>query len=382
MLVLILLVIFLFCTFFIIYSYCIYPVLLSLFARFFKKKTVFDNGYQPTIGVVVPVYNEEKVIKRKIENILSMSYPADKISIWVGSDQSTDKTNDILKSYDDERIHLWIAPKRGGKTEVLNKLVPQVDAEIIFLTDANTMHKANCLQKMVGYYADPAVGAVLGRVRHIIKEGNDFAENIYRTFEVWQKNLESSLHSAIAAFGGFYTIRKEYFKPIPFNAYSNDDVLIPMNIIRRKKRVIFENDAVSEEDATGYLRTEFYRRIRIGAGNFQAFFWLLDFLIPFRGWSSFCYISHKVFRWFSPFAIIGSYVSLGLLSVSSNLLIFKILLVLALIVLLLFSTYKLFKLKIIRPLYYFFAMNIALFFGFFRYLGGIKSAAWSRTKRS
>lgn len=381
MLILTLVTIFVCCTFFILYSYCIYPVLLSLFAVLFKKKIIFDNGYQPTVGIVVPVYNEEKIIRQKIENILSMQYPPEKISVWIGSDQSTDRTNEIIKTFDDKRVRLWIAPKRGGKTEVLNNLVPQVDSEIIFLTDANTMHQADCLKKMVGYYADPAVGAVLGRVKHIIRDGNDFAETMYRSFEVWQKNLESRLHSSIAAFGGFYTIRKEYFKPIPFNAYSNDDVLIPMNIIRQKKRVVFEYNAISEEDVTGYLRTEFNRRIRIGAGNFQAFFWLLDFLSPFRGWSSFCYISHKVFRWFSPFAIIGMYVSLGLLSIMSTSIVFKILFFLGFLVLLFFILYKLFKLKIIRPLYYFFAMNIALFFGFFRYLGGIKSAAWARTKR-
>jgi cellulose synthase/poly-beta-1,6-N-acetylglucosamine synthase-like glycosyltransferase len=344
----------------------------------------------PSVAVLVPVYNEEKVIEKKIRNIFSLDYPANKLSVWIGSDQSTDKTNSIVSNYPDKRIHLWIAEKRGGKTEVLNNLIPQINSEIILLTDANTMHKSDCLKQMVGYFSDSSVGIVAGRVIHMVREsvtgdkhlkGEELAEEMYRSFEVWQKKQESALHSSISAFGGFYCIRKSLFKPIPFNAYSNDDVLIPMNVIRQKKRVIFEEKAISLEDVSGNLKMEFSRRVRIGAGNFQAFFWLLDFLNPFKGWPAFCFISHKVIRWFSPLIILLSGLSLiALYFLTLNSLYFYMLLA-AMLFILPSLMHSIIRIKIFQTIFYFLAMNVALLFGLFRYLGGIKSATWSRTER-
>ena len=92
------------------------------------------------------------------------------------------------------------------------------------------------------------------------------------------------------------------FGPCRLTPYSNDDVLIPMNVIRQKRRVVFDQEAVSEEDMTDRIGREFARRIRIGAGNFQAFFWLIDFLRTRAGAGrGFAIFSHKVTRWFSPF---------------------------------------------------------------------------------
>ena len=396
-------------TFLIFYSYFIYPFLLKICVVLFGKKPLFNKDYVPSVAVLVPVYNEEKVVEKKIRNILALDYPAHKLSVWIGSDQSTDQTNSIVSNYPDTRVHLWIAEKRGGKTEVLNHLTPQINSEIILFTDANTMHNPDCLKQMVGYFYDSTVGIVAGRVIHIVnnnvaedkplnirvnknvtedkplnirvQKGEAFAEEMYRSFEVWQKKHESELHSSISAFGGFYSIRKNLFKPIPFNAYSNDDVLIPMNVIRQKKRVIFEEKAISKEDVSGNLKMEFSRRIRIGAGNFQAFFWLLDFLNPFRGWPAFCFLSHKVIRWFSPLFLLGSCLSLLALYILTLNSVYFYILFIALLFVLLSVMHLFIPIKLVRSLFYFFAMNVALLFGFFRYLGGIKSATWSRTER-
>jgi len=367
--------------FMVAYSYICYPLILPLCAALFKKKNVVDKTYRPTVGVVVPVYNEEDVVKKKIENILSFDYPAERVSVWVGSDQSTDRTNDIVSAFDDDRVHLWVAPKRGGKTEILNQLVPRVDADIILFTDANTLHAPGSLQHLIEALSDPAVGGAAGHINHLVQGSGEFEEKFYRTFESRQKKCESDLHSTISAFGGFYAIKKELFKKIPFNAYSNDDVLIPMNVIRQKKRMRFIPEAVSFEDLTQNVSIEFKRRIRIGAGNFQAFFWLLDFFNPLYGWPAFCYLSHKATRWFSPLFGTVALMSLGYLAMTTGSLmyylpagLFSLLLVGALSSLVL-------PLRPTRHLFYFFAMNTALLFGFFRYCGGIKSAAWSRTDR-
>lgn len=367
-----------------VYSFCIYPLLLALFSRFNKNKLLIaTNHIFPTITFIVPAYNEQDVIVAKIRNILSLDYPAEKLSVLVGSDQSTDRTNELVAAIDDPRVRLWVALKREGKSQILNNLVPLATSEIVVLTDANTFHTKDSLSVLVRHFADPSVGGVAGDIRHQINT-SDAEEVVYRNFESYLKNLESRLHSTISAFGGFYAVRRSLFRPIPANAYSNDDVLIPMSIIRQGFRMLFDPAAISTEDATGNIGQEFSRRIRIGAGNFQAFFWLLDFLLPSKGWPWFCYLSHKVTRWFTPFFLIGAFFSCLLLvffSPSGNPGMISLLVAMVL-VLLAGVSYKIIPLRVTRPLYYFLSMSTALFLGFFRFLRGIKSATWTRTNRT
>jgi cellulose synthase/poly-beta-1,6-N-acetylglucosamine synthase-like glycosyltransferase len=363
-----------------VYSYFIYPVLLSVLARLFGKLPLTDGSLRPQVAVVVPAYNEQSVIRQKIENLLGLDYPEDRLTIWIGSDCSTDATGDIVRAMHNPRVRLWTSQTRGGKTEVINKLAPTLSADVILFTDANTMHRTDSLKNMVQYYADPAVGGVGGHIEHTFRN-REREEILYRSFESRQKVLESRLHSTISAFGGFYSVRREAFGPIPRNAYSNDDVLIPMNVVRRGYRMIFALEAVSEEDATENARHEFSRRVRIGAGNFQAFFWLLDFLNPLWGWPWFCYVSHKVTRWFSPLFIAAAMVSCCWLVAAHGPFVYRILLCAGLVGIAVSCTYTLMPLPFVKPLYYFISMNAALFLGLFRYLRGIRSAAWSHTER-
>jgi len=368
--------------FILVYSYTVYPVLLFIFVRMFGKPVRQDTSYEPTIGVLVPAHNEEKVIQKKIDNILAMHYPTEKLSIWVGSDCSTDATEAIVQNNNNPRIHLWKATERGGKTGVLNGLAPLIDTDIILFTDANTLHHPDCLRAIVRNFADERVGGVAGHIEHAISGDEEMGEGLYRSFESKQKFYEGVLHSSISAFGGFYAIRKVLFKPIRKNAYSNDDVLIPMNVIRQGYRIIYELEAISEEENTGNIGSEFSRRVRIGAGNFQAFFWLLDFFNPLRGWPSFCLISHKFTRWFSPLFLLSAVVSCGMLFFRGDNDLYRILFAVGSFTVVSGLLHKLIPLRLNRHIYYFFVMNVALIFGFFRFLGGIKTAAWSRTERS
>jgi biofilm PGA synthesis N-glycosyltransferase PgaC len=364
----------------VIYSYLLYPGLLPILARLFGRPTMRNDGHCPRVAALVPVYNEEKVIRLKIENLLALDYPADRLEIWIGSDCSTDATHDIVRTYASDRIHLWIATQRGGKTEVLNHLAPLIDAEVILFTDANTMHRPDSLRKLVRSFADPTVGGVAGSIKHRAGK-QEMEERLYRSFESKQKFFESRLHSSISAFGGFYSIRKSLFRPLHYNAYSNDDVLIPMNIIRSHHRVVFDLEAISEEDMTESVAQEFTRRIRIGAGNFQAFFWLLDFLHPKRGWPWFCYFSHKVTRWFSPFLLGTAFVCSGILWFLTSATLFLAVPFAGILFIVTGLLFLIVPVRIIRPAFYFLSMNAAIILGLLRYCKGIQSAAWIRTER-
>lgn len=374
-------IIFWFSVFFVFYSYTMYPALLFVFVRLFGKQIKQDPEFLLRVAVLVPAHNEEKVIRRKIDNILSIQYPPELISIWVGSDCSTDNTEAIVRNHSDPRVHLWVAPSRGGKTGVLNRLAPLIDTDVILFTDANTMHHPDCLRAVVRNFADNRVGGVAGHIRHARTDDDEMGEGTYRSFESKQKFWEGSLHSTISAFGGFYAIRKSAFLPIPPNSYSNDDVLIPMNVIRQGLRVVFEPDAVSEEEMTGSVRSEFSRRVRIGAGNFQAFFRLLDFVNPARGWPAFCLISHKFTRWFSPFFLLSAIISCAVLFVESDFALYRMLFATGAVFTIAGMLHKIIPLRITRNVFYFLVMNTALLLGFLRYIRGIRSAVWSRTER-
>ena len=364
------------------YTYVLYLPVLSLLGKLFAKKPhAVQEETRLRVAVVVPAYNEEAVIAKKITNIFAMNYPAELLSVWVGSDCSSDATEKIVTALNNPAVHLWCAPRRGGKTQVLNLLTPQIDADIILFTDANTMHDANCLKNLVRHFADPTVGGVAGTIAHLGVVGRDAAEVVYRSLETRLKQGESALHSAIAGFGGCYTIRKSLFTAIPYNAYSNDDVMIPMNIIRQGYRFLFEPEAKNSEDTTGSLRQEFGRRIRIGAGNAQAFFWLLDFLNPLRGWPWFCYVSHKALRWFSPFLLLAAFVAPIIGAFTTALPAFRMISALYGAGLIVAITAPLTKAKFAKNIVYFLSMNAALALGFFRYCAGIRSAAWSPTDR-
>ncbi|MBN1576236.1 MAG: glycosyltransferase, partial [Chitinispirillaceae bacterium] len=162
--------------FILIYSYTLYPASLFLFVHLFGKPIRQDPHCLLRIGALVPAHNEEKVIGRKIDNILSLHYPPELLSVWVGSDCSTDATEAIVRSYGDERVHLWTAPTRGGKTGVLNGLAPLIDADIILFTDANTKHRHECLTAIVRNFADTSVGGVAGHIEHSKRGDEEMGE--------------------------------------------------------------------------------------------------------------------------------------------------------------------------------------------------------------
>jgi len=369
----------------IVYTYALYPFLVQVLARVFKKKETdarFADHELPSVGIIIPVYNEEKVIAQKMKNLQALAYPWEKLTFYFGSDQSSDASESIIEGFNDPRVRLWVAPARMGKTGIVNALAQQIAETIIFFTDANTMHHPDSLKTLVQHFTDPQVGGVAGHINHVTTIENELAEKNYRDFESRQKNAESQLHSTISAFGGFYTIRRELFKPIPENAYSNDDVLIPMNVIKQGFRMKFDTHAVSQEEMSDDFSIEFRRRIRIGAGNYQALIWLISFFNPMRGWPSFCFLSHKVGRWLSPFFMIVAYGSLIVLAIADTQgVLYRPLCAMSSVLLFFILISPLIKMRMLYNLFYFLAMHIALFLGFFRYIRGIRSAAWGRTER-
>ncbi len=375
--------------FLIIHGFFLFPKLTLLLGKIMKKDIKRDLQFEPKISLFIPAYNEEKVIAKKIENVLSLDYPAEKLEILICSDCSSDNTGKIVEKYVSKypQITFNNYRERSGKTGMINKAIPHAKGEIMVMTDANTMYKNNSLRKIVSSFSSDNIAAVLGEVQLFVpKKGTGVEKEVnYRAFEAKIKYIEGLFGAGMGAFGGFYAFRKKNFIPLPANAYSNDDFLIPARFVAQGYKVCFDNEAISHEETGISVDEEFSRRVRIGAGNYQSFSFLLPMLNPFKFSRFYFYTSHKVIRWFSPFLLLAILISSIVLS-GSHLLYSTILYVQLLVYSLAAIGWILNKhnthLPVVQPLYHFTSMNIALFIGFFRFIKGIKSATWDSTERA
>ena len=253
----------------ILYVYAGYPLTLAM-AVWRSRPTRRDDNFFPTVSFVIAAYNEEKVIREKLENSLALDYPRDRLEIVVASDGSTDATNDIVQDFAEHGVVLHEIVPRGGKTQALNRVIPKTQGAIIVLSDANTMYQSDAIRKLVRHFSDSAVGAVSGDVRLVnAADSHAQAEGFYYRYERQLEIWESQLGSIIGADGAMYAVEREHFCS-PSNAIILDDFVISMTVARLGYRVLYEPAAVAIERGTQSSGEEFQRKVRIVAGGIQA----------------------------------------------------------------------------------------------------------------
>lgn len=361
----------------ILYSYVVYPLLLALVPA--RTGTTATPGGWPKVSVLISVFNEEKHIQQRIENLLALDYPSDKIEILIGSDGSTDRTNEIVRKFPDARVELHAFEPRAGKPSVLNRLVPRAKGELLVFSDANAMFERDALAKLVRHFGDTGIGGVCGR---LVFTGENSAtdEGPYWKLETYLKTRESAVDSCLGANGAIYAIRREAWPGIPDNTFI-DDFVIAMRVRERGLRVVYDTEAVAMEDLPVSVEHEMTRRIRIGAGGFQALALCWRSLLPWRGLYVWSFWSHKVLRWIAPFLMIAALVS-NLFLLQSPVFYVTLASQVAFYALAIIgAAMSGRKIVLFSAPHYFVTINLALFFGFFRFITGTQRAAWKRTAR-
>lgn len=359
--------------------------------------TVFlETETLPYLFIVMAVYNEEKVIDKKLQSIFDTSYPTHRFQVLIGSDHSNDKTHAIIESYQKKynNISLQVFGGRNGKIRIVNQLIASSENEIakhknaIFvMTDANVFFTEKMLFELIKHFKNEKVGLVGANVLNInIKDtGISFQEKWYIQRENVIKHREGILWgSMMGAFGACYAMRTNLFLPVPQN-FIVDDFFLTMSVLKQQKIAIKELRAICYEDVSEDIFQEFKRKKRISAGNFQNLHTFSDLLLPNKKGIAFSFWSHKVLRWLSPVFIIFAFVS-SLLLAPQNLF-FQIALLLQIglftIPFFEFLAQKIgLHIKLLRFITYFYLMNIALLIGMFNYLKGIQSNVWQPTKRN
>ena len=294
----------------ILYSQIGYTLLMRAWAAR-RPRDVEGDPRLPRVSVLVVAHNEAARIEARIENLLALDYPKDRLEIVVGSDGSTDDTAGRAAAYSRAGVRVIAFHDRRGKTSVLDDLVPRCRGEIVVLADARQRFERGAVRALARRFADPRVGAAGGELI-LLDDGPDSGAGrglgLYWRFEKSIRLSESRVDSTVGATGAIYALRRELFDPIPPDTLL-DDVVIPMRIVRLGYRVVFEPRARAHDRTPGAAREEFVRKVRTIAGNFQMFArerWMLD---PLRNRLWLQTVSHKGLRLLGPLLLGTAFVA-------------------------------------------------------------------------
>ncbi|MBC7694287.1 MAG: glycosyltransferase [Burkholderiales bacterium] len=343
----------------------------------------------PLVTIVFSVFNEEKVIKRKLESILNSDYALKKIQVLIGSDNSTDLTNQIIEEFVSRNSNITLIKKesRNGKLKIINELIDLTQTEHLIFTDANVFFEPHAIKAMVYNLVVKDAKLVCGNIHKFSpkNEGISGQEIFYMNFENQLKYHESLKYGfCVGVEGGCYAIMKNSFVKVP-DGFLMDDFFITLNVISKKEKVLFEPEALCFEDVNDAPMIEFKRKIRISLGNFRNLKHYKHLLFPIHKGFGFAFFSHKVLRWYTPFALLFSFfISVAMAFYIPVFVVVSIcysLLIIFPLVTILMEKINL-KIPVINSLGHFILMNFGLLLGYFKFISASNESAWEPPKRN
>ena len=343
----------------------------------------------PTMTLMICAYNEQDVVKEKMQNTRALDYPKDKFRVMWVTDGSNDRTNELLKEYPE--VDIVFSPERRGKTAALKHGLRELKTQYVAFTDANTMINSGAMKEIARLFMDKTVGCVSGEKRVAARKEGEMAaegEGMYWRYESTLKKWDSELYSTMGAAGELYAIDPKLVREVPDNALL-DDFMMSMYIVDEGKRIAYSPDAYAIEYGSADIHEESKRKRRIAAGGLQSIWWLRKMLNPLRQpLVAFQYISHRVLRWsVTPIAMVimlavnSMLVALGAGTIYTIILALQILLYLAALAGYIMNEHG-HKNKMLYTAYYFVFMNLNVFRGMAYLRTHSNSGAWEKAKRS
>ena len=278
-----------------------YPLLLDWLARRSNNPVHKDEALR-SVSFVIAVYNGEKFLERKINSIFAQNYPRELIEVLVVSDGSTDRTDDIARSFADRGVK-FLRVSRGGKAAALNAAVPLVSGEILVLNDVRQTLDPNCLRNVIACFGDPKVGAVSPET--IIVKGETHEEtttSLYWRYELWIRQRLTRIDSTFGYSGAFAALRRSLWTPLPPGTLL-DDVYEPLVAFFKGYRILMEPTATMYDFPT-VLNSEFRRKVRLQAGLYQMLKMMPE-LLSSRNRMRLHFISAKYGRIVIPYCMIA-----------------------------------------------------------------------------
>jgi cellulose synthase/poly-beta-1,6-N-acetylglucosamine synthase-like glycosyltransferase len=237
-----------------------YPLAAATTARL-RERRVRREDLLPRVSMIVAAHDEETVIERRLQNLLALDYPQDQVEVVVASDASGDRTDELVEAFAARaaRVRLLRCP-RGGKVAAQDRAVRETQAEVVVFSDANATWAPDALRKLVRSFADPAVGYVCGRLVLTDAEGSN-REGVYWRMETWLRARESALGSVTGGNGSIYAVRRSDY--IEVDPRFGHDLSLPYAMVQRRRRAVYEPDAIAFERPTPEIETEYRRKVRM-----------------------------------------------------------------------------------------------------------------------
>jgi len=288
------------------YVYFGYPLALHL-GLFGRRRAFHHAPILPTISVIVPAHNEEANIEAKLRNILACDYPRDLVEILIGSDGSSDRTEDIVRRFADQGVGLISFPKQLGKSAMQNGLVSAAGGQILILTDADCFLACDTLRRLTEHFADNRVGLVTARPRYANENETGITRNegLYLRYETWMRAQESARGILAMASGSCFAMRRELWSPL--DRAEGDDFVLPLRVAEAGRINLLDPRVValtrlSQNRPVALLRL----KSRIISKDFRALLMHPRLLNPFRrGPLAASLWSHKMLRWMIPYFLLA-----------------------------------------------------------------------------
>jgi cellulose synthase/poly-beta-1,6-N-acetylglucosamine synthase-like glycosyltransferase len=261
------------------------------------------------LAICMCAYNEERVIRQKMSNLLALREHDPELDILVYVDGATDRTAEILRDYTD-KIQLFISHERHGKTHGMNLLVSHATAPVIVFTDTNVILERGALQKLRPYFDDSDVGCVCGHLVYTNPEESVTAASgsLYWRLEELTKRLEEETGSVMGADGSLFAIRRALHRPPPDHLI--DDMYVSFMILLEGHRIVQATDVTAYESSVSVPGEEFRRKMRIACQAFNVHRLLWRHIRQLDALTVYKYVSHKLIRWFAIYSLSMSLVFL------------------------------------------------------------------------
>jgi len=366
----------------ILYAYAGYPLLLGLMALV-RTQAVRQAEITPPVTLIITAYNEERRIADKLDNSLKLDYPRALLEILVASDCSSDRTDEIVRSYGDRGVALVRAPIRKGKEAAQKLAVGTAKGEILVFSDVATILQPDAIGNIVKSFNDPTVGCVSSVDRFVDQDGRTSGEGAYVKYEMFLRSLESRVNSLVGLSGSFFAARSTVCK----QAWSEDlqsDFNTVLNSMRMGLRGVADPASLGIYKNIADERKEYERKVRTVLRGISVFMKSWGLVNPVRypvfAWQL---VSHKLCRWLVPFGMVAAFVTNGLLAAGSSwyAALFAGQVLFYLVALGGVLVRPLLKLSLVRIPSFFLVVNISILQAWIRYWSGERLVAWEPSKR-
>lgn len=366
-----------------VFSYFIYPLLLSLGNALFGKNLDID-GDEPShkLTVIVTAYNEENRIREKILNTLALKYPTDKLELVVASDCSEDDTDRIVQEYADQGVKLVRAKERLGKENAQREAIESASGDILVFSDVATEIPDDALIKLERYFQDDDVGAVSSEDRFVSQDGKVAGEGAYVKYEMWLRRLESRLYGLVGLSGSFFAARKSICAD--WDIHSPSDFNTALNTAKAGKRAVTASDVLGYYKDLKDAQKEYQRKVRTVLRGMVGLSRHTEVLNPFTlGGFAFQTFSHKIMRWLVPWFLLGTFLTSAALATEGAIYALALWAQLVFYGIAIVAHFlpNLRNNSLVKIIYFFVQVNVAIFESSIKFLSGQRMTKWTPSAR-